>query len=67
MILVTEYSAMDGKAEVTTREGMDGLDAQQRRHKLKIAQAQQYGRAGELAGLSPPIGIGYRPNWPKPT
>ncbi len=34
-------------SEAPTREG---LDAQQRRHELTIAQAQQYSRAGELDG-----------------
>ena len=32
--------------EALTREGMDGLDAQERRHELRIAQAKQYSRVG---------------------
>ena len=32
--------------EGLTREGMEGLDAQQRRHELRIAQAKQYSRVG---------------------
>lgn len=32
--------------EALTREGMEGLDAEQRRHELKIAQAKQYSRVG---------------------
>lgn len=34
--------------EALTREGMEGLDAQERRHELKIAQAKQYSRVGEF-------------------
>ena len=33
--------------EALTREGMEGLDAQQRRHELRIAQAKQYSRVGK--------------------
>lgn len=36
--------------EALTREGMEGLDAQERRHELKIAQAKQYSRVGEFHG-----------------
>lgn len=32
--------------EALTREGMEGLDAQERRHELRIAQAKQYSRVG---------------------
>ena len=32
--------------EALTREGMEGLDAQERRHELKIAQAKQYSGVG---------------------
>ncbi|PXY87344.1 hypothetical protein DKK68_06180 [Bifidobacterium asteroides] len=34
--------------EALTREGMEGLDAQERRHELRIAQAKQYSRVGEF-------------------
>ena len=33
--------------EALTREGMEGLDARQRRHELRIAQAKQYSRVGK--------------------
>ena len=35
-------------SEALTREGMEGLDAQQRRHELRIAQARQYSRVGQF-------------------
>ena len=34
--------------EALTREGRESLDAQQRRHELRIAQAKQYSRVGEF-------------------
>ena len=36
--------------EALTREGMEGLDARQRRHELRIAQAKQYSRIGKYHG-----------------
>ena len=33
--------------EALTKEGRESLDAQQRRHELRIAQAQQYSRVGK--------------------
>ena len=35
-----------GVGEALTREGRESLDAYQRRHELKIAQAKQYSRVG---------------------
>ena len=34
--------------EALTREGLEGLDAQERRHELKIAQVKQYSKVGEF-------------------
>ncbi|PXY81423.1 hypothetical protein [Bifidobacterium asteroides] len=40
----------DRRRRMSVAPTREGMDAQQRRHKLKIAQAQQYSRAGELDG-----------------
>ena len=40
----------DRRRRMSVAPTREGMDAQQRRHELKIAQAQQYSRAGEPDG-----------------